>query len=625
MLHELFRTFLSWSLILPTAFLMGSCYDRWIPSKGLFSRGVLYYALGFATLSYSIILLSAFHLLTIPVLWGLLILCFLARIRRVKDWFRWLRDVAEGFSGESNVLFRILLGAFMFLIFILLLGTLTPELGGDALCYQLNLPKVFLKAGSIAPDPLDYNSYFPLFMNNLYLVGLATGGVFSAKLFNFVFGVLLVCCVYRELLRETGNKPFSLFLCMVVLVTPAFYNMISTTYVDVGLSFYVLLMFVSFREGLMENDPKICMLSGFLAGCAVSIKYLACAAVVGLFPVWIYAVLTEKKIRTRLFGLLCFFAGFFALAGYWLIRNGIVTGNPVFPYLGNFFKGVSPLQMVPPQFGVGRSFFDFLLLYWNMFLRPDTFGAFTTRIGIFYPILTVFLWVSLIVVPRARVYALFVFAFTIQLFFLAQVDRYVMPVLPVMAVGGGVGMYWVFQKYFSKNLVVPRIVMGLGFALLFYYAAAGVFHYRYAYFLDMNKWSLQTYQRSLERTGAVADWVDKNLPQDVKILFEEENRLFYFNRPVLRQCFLAWHLGRPDVLVDREGRSLTPLEVQKLLRDHGVTHILASNRASREWPEAKTDSVSQRLLGAALVREVYQGQSENIREERVFYRLYAMM
>ena len=85
MLHELFRTFLSWSLILPTAFLMGSCYDRWIPSKGLFSRGVLYYALGFATLSYSIILLSAFHLLTIPVLWGLLILCFLARIRRVKD------------------------------------------------------------------------------------------------------------------------------------------------------------------------------------------------------------------------------------------------------------------------------------------------------------------------------------------------------------------------------------------------------------------------------------------------------------------------------------------------------------------------------------------------------------
>ena len=88
---------------------------------------------------------------------------------------------------------------------------------------------------------------------------------------------------------------------------------------------------------------------------------------------------------------------------------------------------------------------------------------------------------------------------------------------------------------------------------------------------------------------------------------------------------LSWHLGRPDVLVDREGRSLTPLEVQKLLRDHGVTHILASNRASREWPEAKTDSVSQRLLGAALVREVYQGQSENIREERVFYRLYAMM
>jgi len=602
--------------------MVGSWYDFLVHQKDQFWRGILYYALGLATLSYAVIALSAWNLLKPQFIWGMLFLFFLIRFHKLQAWFQWLREVGKDLRFGGDLPSKLLFGVFTITFIGLLLGALTPELGGDALCYQLNLPKVFLKAGSVAPDPLDYNSYFPLFMNNLYLIGLATGGVFSAKLFHFICGFLLFLSVKSALFKETSSYALSMFLALVLMLTPAIYNLISTTYVDVGVAFYVFLSFVVFSEGVLSGNFRPFLLSGVLAGCAVAIKYLALLSVVGIFCVGIYAVFVSRRFKRSAAEALFFIVGILIAAGYWLGRNWIATGNPVFPYLGSFFKGMTPLSMVPPQFGVGRSFYDLISLYFNMFFIPDSFGAFTTRIGIFYFLLLPFLFLAVIFVPRARIYGIFILAFTVQLFFLAQVDRYAISVLPMIAVGGGAGVHWLYQRYFSKSRKTVLIVKVISIALLLYYLLAGIFHYRYAYFLATGKWSPEQYRAALERTTGAADWINRNLSGDARIFFEGENRLFYFDRPVLRQCFLEWRLNLPDLSLDSTEVSKDPESLKRLLRQYGVTHILSSRPISGAQLTTGAVPVSKRLLTASLAREIYSASSSNVRETRFLYSLF---
>lgn len=618
MAFEIFRSLVAWLVILPSAFLTGTFYKGLVQDRDLLIRGILYYALGLATLSYGIVVLSAAHLLTTPFIWTMLFLPILFRVHKMGEWYGWLKELVRSFRPGPAVLSWALLGLFVVSSICLLMGTLTPELGGDALCYQLNLPKIFLQQGSLTPNPLDYNSFFPLLMNNLFLIGLSTGGVYAAKIFHFLCGFLLVLAIKRILQNETGNYALALFIALVIWTTPTVYNLLSTAYIDVALAFYVFLALVTFVRATQDGSKSGFLLSGLLIGCGMSIKYLCAISAIALFFVWLYNLIATRRVRSNLLGGFYFAVGVLVVYGYWLGRNWFLTGNPFFPYFGALFGEASRPVSDVYVYGVGRSWLHYLSVYFNMFLSPGAFGTFSTRIGAFYFLLEPFVLLALLFVPKARKYALFWLVFTAVSFFMGQADRWILPVLPVMGFAAGFGIYWLYG-YVSSRLkkIIKFIGGGLAIAILCFYVAAGAYHYRYAYLLFTGQWSIAQYLTSLERTTSVAEWVNENLPLNAKILTVSETRIFYFDRPVVRRIFLEWRLKDSAKFSD-------PGIFLKELKRNGITHILTRSPLGNKTSFPETSSAVKEILSLPDAVEVYGEDSRNIREKRYHYRLFEL-
>ncbi len=615
---ELLRTLVAWLVILPSAFLAGTFYKRLVPQRDPLIRGILYYALGLATLSYGVVALSAVHLLAAPFIWAMLFLPVIVRAHKLGEWLQWLKETGGNLRPGPDLFSRVLFVLFAISFVGLLLGALTPELGGDALCYQLNLPKVFLRQGSLIPDPLDYNSFFPLLMNNLFLIGLATGGVFTAKLFHFFYGFLLFAGIKRFIEIETKNYPLSFFIALVVWVTPTVYNLLSTAYIDVALAFYTFLAVIIFIQALQTGEKKIFLLSGIFLGCAIAVKYIALISAISLFFVWLYSFIASRRLRLHFSGGIVFLLGLAITAGFYLVRNGIVTGNPFFPYWGAVFGQASRPASDVYVYGVGQTWFHYISVYFNMFLSPEFFGTSTTRIGVVYFLLMPFTLLSLLFVPRARGYALFWLSFTTISFFIGQADRWILPVLPVMALAAGYGIHW-FYSYASLPLKKSLKLCGggLAVAILCFYVATGAYHYRYSYLLFTGQWSISKYLTSLERTTEVATWANKNLPTGSKILIDAETRAFYFDHPVVRSIFLEWKTKDPAVLSDPESFS-------NMLRRNRITHVLTRFSTNEKKNVSAPSSAVEKLLASPFAKKVYDGESRNVRDTRFEYQIFKL-
>jgi hypothetical protein len=618
MLHELSRTLLSWLVILPSAYLAGSLYERFFRRWDGVIRGILCYAFGLATLSYGVVLLSALGILKPGYVWGMLFCPIVFGAGKWRDVWHWWREIWRGLFPQTDFFSKILFVFFAISLAALLMGTFSPELGGDALCYQLNLPKIFLRAGSLTPDPLDYNSYFPLLMNNLYLIGLATGGVFAAKAAHFFCSFLLFLAVKRFLEIETHNRNLAYFMALVVWTTPTVFNLASTTYIDVGLGFYTFMAVMIFTEALVTEEKSDFFVSGLLAGCGMAIKYLCAISVVGLAAIACYRLISRRRWRLCCSGAVYFGAGALVACGYWFLRNWGLTGNPFFPYLGSLFGEANRPPTDFYTFGFGWTWFHYVSLFFNMFLSPNCFGAFTTRIGIFYFLTVPFILAGLFFSFRGRAYAIFWLVFTGTLFFIAQADRWMLPVLPVMAVAGGTGVQWFYRR--SSDSLKKILKFGGGAAallILSVYVLAGVYHYRYSYWLFLGKWSPDQYLTSLERTTEIAKWIDRNLPPDAKILIESEPRVFYFDRPLVKQVFLEWRIKSPQAFT-------VPEASLRMLQEHGIRYVVSTDLIRDGRVVAEAPSLGAKLFTAGRVRLLYSAESKNIREDRFLYRLYEL-
>jgi hypothetical protein len=185
-----------------------------------------------------------------------------------------------------------------------------------------------------------------------------------------------------------------------------------------------------------------------------------------------------------------------------------------------------------------------------------------------------------------------------------------------MAVCAGLGAHWL---YVLASLPLKRILRmgggGIALLILAVYVLGGAYHYRYAYFLLSGKWSHQKYLASLERTTGVAQWINENLPQSAKVLIESETRLFYFDRPVVRREMFEWVAPSPGTKPDPGTRI-------KLFADHGITHILSSDLIRDGKIIQETSSIGKELFAAGFAKEIYTAGSQNIRENRYFYRLF---
>ncbi|HTL46674.1 MAG TPA: phospholipid carrier-dependent glycosyltransferase [Verrucomicrobiae bacterium] len=593
------------------------------PFAGLAARlaipqqGVVRSALGMAVTGYALVALGSFGLLRpgpVLILLGLLAASALFSLRDFKAWLGSVFEIPRTAQGVVSRVSVIVLGGILALTLAL---SLLPEVANDALCYQLFLPRQFVLRGSTLPMPYDLNSYIPLFMNHLYALGLLLRSVPLAKFFHAYSGLLLLAAVMTTVREETGDKGLALKTGLALWLTPTLLNQITTTYIDVAVALFSFLSFYFLWRGSSNARRGDFFLSGLLLGLAVSSKILALLAGVPVAAVFLLR-LARRENFPKLAGEAAWMAGGLALGcGFWFARNAVLTGNPVYPYLGSVFgtrefNDVSQFQ----QMGPPKTLLNYLLLPLNMTLHPIDYDR-GHWIGPFYlAALPVFLW-GLWKNKSLRLPALYVWAFVSAWFLFFHNARFLFQVLPIYAVGAACGFHLAAQNRgvkFAGGFVYAGLVLFL--------AALGLYHYRLPLQVLAGRMSAVDYITRVERSYPAAVWANQNLPPGARIFNREEIRMFYFERQSLREHWFDLGTGYASSVS-------TPEDFAELLKRSGFTHILTTSDLEKPAPDTAAEhrsALMRNLLARPdLVRFLKEIPSENIREAGETYRFYEIL
>jgi hypothetical protein len=364
--------------------------------------------------------------------------------------------------------------AILLLYFVLIILALTPPIARDALIHHLAIPKLWLLNGGFYEIKWADFSYYPMNLDLLYLICLYFNNDILPHFIHMGFGIGTAWLIYSYL-NSKFNRVEGLLGVLVFVSTPIVLRMSTVAYVDLGLTFFTtvsVLAFIHWRTGRYK-ESKWLLISSIAMGLALGTKYNAMIAWVFLSSsvVFFYTRDTGEQWRAIRYGAI-FFLISLLLFSPWLIKNFILTGNPLYPLFKSFFQtgltGIasdgSTRSMVSGdaymgmfrlrEMLYGESFWETLLIPFRFFFQgQDDSGRYFD--GVLNPLLIVL--VPFAFMKRSlhdnKLFFLFFSVFFIFLtFFLDQLHvRYILPAIPFLTILTVIGMMTVFDWISQKS------------------------------------------------------------------------------------------------------------------------------------------------------------------------------
>ncbi len=154
-----------------------------------------------------------------------------------------------------------------------LLTSLAPVTDGDALCYHLQVPKIFLSRQAAVFEPDLHETIYPLVTEALYAVGLGLRGPVACRLIQWLLGLAFaanVAAIARPVLGDRAR-----WAGTIALLVPAVSNGMGAPLNDVALAAFgnaAIHAWIRWRD---DPSPRAAILAGVLAGLAIGVKYPA--------------------------------------------------------------------------------------------------------------------------------------------------------------------------------------------------------------------------------------------------------------------------------------------------------------------------------------------------------------
>lgn len=485
-----------------------------------------------------------------------------------------------------------------------LLACYRPSMGRewDAIAYHLADPKVFLMESRIRSLPTEHHSNFPFTVEMLFTAGLLYEGTALANLSHLAMALLTVGAMVTYSARlsapSAGWIASALFMTTPIVVWEA-----STAYIDIGFGLYSLLAGLAVisagHAGSSERRQWIC-LAGVMMGFALGTKYLA------LLPLVLYGgLLLFRRVPLKEAAV---YAGIALVIGSpWYIKNVVLTGNPVYPFFYRLFPQsrywsadrAATYQAEQDHFGYLHSLKqpvasarNLIQTPWRLLADADRYAnAGDYTFSVLYGGLYTGFCFSLAFfrrLPRAVSEVLLLGVLQlIAWFFVAQIGRYIVSMLPFFGLASGYAAYRLLD---CREWAVPPLARA-GVRTL----VAALLIGQTALFL----WSvtlLPTNQREAEARGLLptalsateavnyvlsgekteealltgldiykaTDWINTNTDRSDGVLLLEETRGFYLDRPYL------WGNGEHSAYIPyetmRDGAALNAWLAQQGIR-----------------------------------------------------------
>ncbi|HUE16863.1 MAG TPA: glycosyltransferase family 39 protein [Planctomycetaceae bacterium] len=512
-------------------------------------------------------------------------------------------------------LFWVALAVVAPFLFVMWLGSMSPDTDFDVRAYHFEGPKEYFQNGRITFLPHNVYTNFPFLTEMFALLGMVLRGdwywgALAGKCALFALAPLTALGLYAAGRRWFGPTA-GIMAALVYLTTPWIDRITIIAYAEGGLTFYlfaalfaVMLAIERMRAGAL--DVRQVMLAGLLAGSGMACKYTGALQVVaplgaalvvaawfalprgaGLPPGENQPVGGLPRLRAVSTTVLAFGLGTAIAIGPWLVKNLAFTGNPVYPLGYSIFGGVDWNQALDAKFRAAhsphhtRTFFQYVVdvVANNDWSSPLWYG--------FAPLA--------LLVRRGRPLVLGLWLFAEYLFvtwwgFTHTIDRFWVPMIPVVCLLAGIGAAWRETPLWRYgSLAVVGLAVWFNLALV-----AGTGQVAGRVVSDISGFNSFLTDLSRARQGVEQldiSYINQSLPKNSKVLCVGVGEVFESRVPVVYNTvfnpsiFQEW-CAAPSAGTDEGELSLKPAaEILRKLHGEKVTHVLVNWEWIRHYRE----------------------------------------
>jgi len=470
----------------------------------------------------------------------------------------------------------------------LFLLELTPEIGKDALIYHLAVPKLFIQHHGFYFIEGNVFANYPLFGEMLYIIGLTLQNDILAKFIHFILLLAILLGTGVFIRRQTGAHALPFLGMLIFLSVPSVFITAHMAYNDLFVVYYSLGAFFAFISWTEKNGKGWLILCGLFSGLAVACKYTALLLpFLGTLGV-LWNAQRRRLPARKAAGDFSIYAVCLVLAGCpFYIKNWIVTGNPVYPFLFSIFGGrgwdsdqARLYDIFVYSLGMGKEPLDYLLLPWNVSLRAKMDSP--QFDGIVGPIFLLILPFALGLrrLPRATkiilIYCLCVLAFWAAS---AQQIRYLMLVLPLLSIVIVVILSYYREQQCKALSAVIFLLISVSLAYNFYYIARDFQKIRPLPVISGLENREDFLKRSIPSYGMYS-FANRHLPNDAKIFsIFMKNYGFLCDRSFYADAMFESHTLQKILSSSHDSQ-----QVRTALNKRGFTHIMYdANYVTGDW------------------------------------------
>lgn len=491
------------------------------------------------------------------------------------------------------------------LLGILWLQALSPQISWDSAAYHLTVPRLYLEHGGFRRIPFNVYSNWPLNTQMLFAMALMVGDHVLAKLVHFIFGVATLLAIYRVVASKNASWVGWIGAALFV-ANPVVLDEMRAAYVDLAFAFFFFLAFmlVHFALESEEGSGRKLLVAGVFAGVAAGIKPTGLMGVACLVALYLVVSLRRHWPGSEVVGgVVRLVVPVGLLLAPWIIKSWVLTGNPIYPFFYSVLGGPEWSAELSQQLrewqqgmGMGRSWTDFLLLPFRVVIQGGP--GYDHFDGSILPLWAILVPVALVVGRRQSLILRSLGVAGLYFVFWAlssQQMRFLIPILPLLAVAGALGIFEVSRQVPPK--IQPVIRWGSCLAMLVWLlviiggqaTSAGAM---------LRQYIEQGREVRALTVHPVYRFIDEQLPQDAKLMFLNTNHGFYCTREFVADSF--FEASQINALL----RASEGVEgIDQALRELGITHLLIENRDRYvPWPKTLFEYLNDPTRARQLMR-----------------------
>jgi len=519
-------------------------------------------ALGFAALAWGAFVLGVAHLLFAPLL---LVLGLAAGLwGAAQAW----RSRGPGRFSPSRAHAPLILAVVFAASH--LPNALYPVLEHDDNTYHLFIPKAYLAGHALVSLPSLLYANMPHLVELLYTIPAVIDRLVAARVLTFSFSFWTMAALYLATRRRLG--PFAAGLLPLLYVSGKNIQWhLGLGYVEPVIGFQLLVACLALLEWHRTRHRGLLRVVAVACGFAAASKYTAWFFVAALLGTAGLLIMRARELgpRSRRVGELTATAGLAAIFVVpWLIKQAVVTGNPIYPNLyrifgGAFWSEVQSMQFLHSQLsyaGVHKTVVDYLLVPWRLMAEDNFFVAPSVSQSLMV------LWLASLLLTalrrsRAALLPLLSLAGFLAWEFSVEQGRFLVAWIPVMVLATAPVLEPLLRR--GKVLVALFVAMiWVGGSQIVTPAFPWTQH-----------WEIFTTPRAeLEQKNLyynLCAYLNKNVPPGRRVYGFWENRFYFLDRPF--HCDSAWEA--PTSLAELRAAD-DPGEFARRLEQTGYSHVV---------------------------------------------------